>query len=459
MFLHHNIRIMTKDEIDTLIDQYCSKYAETGKPIQTNFRQLVPELNMSERYTHLIHSYPAKLLSNIPYFFLQTDCFCPKDGVVLDPFCGTGTVMLESNISGRNAMGADANPLAVLIAQVKTTYIPSEKLQHTLASVMTRARRSKTEASSNIESIERWFSSSTIQQLARLEESIDRIHFKDQRRFFMLCFSNIIKKVSFADPSISVPVKLNPERFSKSPDRKKAAEFKLKTLECIDVYEKFEDICELNIKRNESLRPFRELGVRTEVISNDARRLTESYGGSKLLPNESVDMILTSPPYAGAQKYIRSSWLNLYWLGKKLPEEIRSLNNTNIGREDYHKAEFSQQVTTGIPEADAVLESLYRDGKNERAYIVGNYLNEMKLALDESVRVLKKGGYMVIVIGNNTVCNRPFDTQDYLTTYLQTKDMQLQFKLIDDIKSYGLMTKRNKTASTISCEWVLVFKK
>lgn len=37
--------------------------------------------------------------------------------------------------------------------------------------------------------------------------------------------------------------------------------------------------------------------------------------------------------------------------------------------------------------------------------------------------------------------------------------MKLQFKLIDDIKSYGLMTKRNKTASTISCEWVLVFKK
>ena len=83
----------------------------------------------------------------------------------------------------------------------------------------------------------------------------------------------------------------------------------------------------------------------------------------------------------------------------------------------------------------------------------------MKVALDECVRVLRKGGSMVIVIGNNTVCNRPFDTQDYLTTYLQSKGMQLKFKLIDDIKSYGLMTKRNKTASTISCEWVLVFKK
>ena len=105
------------------------------------------------------------------------------------------------------------------------------------------------------------------------------------------------------------------------------------------------------------------------------------------------------------------------------------------------------------------MESLYNEDKKERAYIVGNYLNEMKMALDESSRVLKKGGYMIIVIGNNTVCNRPFDTQDYLTTYLQSKGMQLQFKLIDDIKSYGLMTKRNKTANRISCEWILVLKK
>lgn len=450
---------MTKDEIKELIDRYHWEYAENGRPIQINFRQLVPEISGMERYSHLIHSYPAKLLSNIPYFFLQTDYFCPKDGVVLDPFCGTGTVMLESNISGRKALGADANPLAVLIAQVKTTYISQDKLQRTLASVMTRARRSKVEVSENIESIQRWFSPSTIQQLARLEESIDKIQSKDQKRFFLLCFSNLIKKVSFADPSISVPVKLNPERFSKNPERKKAAEFKLQTLQCVDVFDKFEDVCELNIRRIETLREIHASGAKTDLISNDARHLTEVYGGSKLLDNESVDMILTSPPYAGAQKYIRSSWLNLYWLGKKLPEEIRQLNNQNIGREDYHKAESKQRVVTEIAAADKILESLYVDGKVERAYIVGNYLNEMKAALDESVRVLKEGGYMVIVIGNNTVCNRPFDTQDYLTTYLQSKGLALQFKLIDDIKSYGLMTKRNKTASTISCEWVLVFKK
>lgn len=450
---------MQKEVFTDTIKGYCKDYAKYKCPIPINFRQLVPELSGTERYSHLIHSYPAKLLSNIPYFFLQSEYFCPKDGIVLDPFCGTGTVMLEANISGRRAMGADANPLASLIAQVKTTYIPQNKLQHTLASVMTRARRSRKDVSENITPIKHWFSPSTIQQLTRLEESIDKIQSKEQRRFFMLCFSNVIKKVSFADPSISVPVKLNPERFARTPERKKAAEFKLQTLQCVDVYDKFEDICELNIRRIETLKDIINKSVRTDVISNDARKLTESYGGSRLLPNESIDLVLTSPPYAGAQKYIRSSWLNLFWLGKKLPEDIRQLNNKNIGRENYHKSEMFQHVTTGIEAADQVLESLYRNGKIERAYIVGNYLNEMKVALDESMRVLKEGGYMVIVIGNNTVCNRPFDTQDYLTTYLQSKGMNLQFKLIDDIKSYGLMTKRNKTASTISCEWVLVFRK
>ena len=274
----------------------------------------------------------------------------------------------------------------------------------------------------------------------------------------MMCLSNLVKKVSFADPSISVPVKLNPERFAQHPERMETARFKLKTLENIDVYDKFENVCQLNINRIESLKDVYSKGITSEVISNDARLLTKEIGSKEILQDESVDLILTSPPYAGAQKYIRSSWLNLYWLGTKNSEDIRLLNKQNIGREDYHKADMFR-VITNIQAADDVLTSLYNEGKNERAFIVGNYLNEMKSAIDESVRVLKTDGYMIIVIGNNTVCGRPFDTQDYLTTYITSKGLTLQFKLIDDIKSYGLMTKRNKTASRISCEWVLVFKK
>ena len=139
-------------------------------------------------------------------------------------------------------------------------------------------------------------------------------------------------------------------------------------------------------------------------------------------------------------------------------EGVRELKRRNIGREDYRQDEISETYT-GIEPADKVLKELYEKGKIKRAFLAANYLNEMKAALDESFRVLRQNGYMVIVIGNNTVCKRQFDTQDYLTTYLVNKGMKLQYKLIDDIKSYGLMTKRNKTADKISREWILVFKK
>lgn len=441
----------------TVYEEYVRKYQETGQPVSVNFRELVPLLNNKERYTHLIHSYPAKLLSNIPYYFLQSEEYCPYDGIVLDPFCGTGTVLLEAALSGRQAWGADANPLAVLISKVKTTYISKEILLKSLSAVLNRAERSR-EMPGMSSMIEGWFSDSTVTQLFRLQQSIGKIKNESQKNFFLLCLSNLIRKVSYADPTIAVPVHLNPNRFAEGSERRKTATFRLETLKAVDVYDKFDGICRLNIERVSSLKGVKKIYT-AEVISNDARHLTRHLSDDEVVLDNAVDLILTSPPYAGAQKYIRASRLNLYWLGMTDAAEIRTIDGKNIGREDYHKKEYDKKYTTGIDAADRVLEKLYSKGKKERACIVGNYLNEMKAALDEAYRVLKPGGHMVIIIGNNTVCGLSFDTQDYLTSYLQSKGMQLKFKLIDDIKSYGLMTKRNKTANTITSEWVIVLKK
>ena len=441
----------------TIYEEYVRKYQETGQPVSVNFRELVPLLNNKERYTHLIHTYPAKLLSNIPYYFLMTEDFCPHGGIVLDPFCGTGTVLLEAALSGRQAWGADANPLAVLISKVKTTYISKEILLRSLSTILNRAERSR-EMPRMSSMIEGWFSDSTVTQLFRLQQSIEKIKNTKQKNFFLLCLSNLIRKVSYADPTIAVPVHLNPNRFAEGSERRETATFRLETLKAVDVYDKFEGICRLNIERINSLKGVKKINM-AEVVSNDARHLTKHLTDEEVIPDNTVDLILTSPPYAGAQKYIRASRLNLFWMGMTDAAEIRNIDGKNIGREDYHKKEYDKKYTTSIDAADRVLEELYCKGKKERACIVGNYLNEMKVALDESYRVLKPGGHMIIIIGNNTVCGLSFNTQDYLTSYLQSKGMQLKFKLIDDIKSYGLMTKRNKTANTITSEWVLVLKK
>lgn len=452
----------TKSELNRniveLVHKFEQAYALNNEPIRIDFRKLCPNLNKLDRYTHLIHPYPAKLIPHIPYFFLSTDYFCPQGGVVLDPFCGSGTVLLEAQLAGRKALGADANPLAVRISQVKTQKQDVCLLQKELHLLLERARNMQNDTGdTDLHDMAFWYSVNSYEQLNNLREQISKVDNLHARTFFEVCLSSISKKVSVADPSISVPVRLNPERFHNYPSRYQEALQHLEQVRNVDVLDKFRQTCECNIERMKTLSVIKHL-PNARVISDDARNITTGLNSKRKLPRESVDMIITSPPYAGAQKYIRSSRLGLYWMGVQTTEEIHRLNDKNIGREDYRKGDL-RDITTGIEAADIVLHQMYKEGHKERAHIVGNYLLEMEAALDESCRVLKKEGYMIIVIGNNTVCGRPFDTQDYLTTYLRNKGMCLQFKLIDDIKSYGLMTKRNKTASRISREWVLVFKK
>ena len=94
-----------------------------------------------------------------------------------------------------------------------------------------------------------------------------------------------------------------------------------------------------------------------------------------------------------------------------------------------------------------------------RSHIMGTYLLEMRESIKEMARVLKPSGYMVLVMGNNRVCGRKFRTQDFLCQIAEEIGFRAIVKLVDTIKSRGLMTKRNKTAAVIDREWVVLFQK
>lgn len=452
-----NSKRITSNTIYSLLSSFKSQYATENKPIQVNFRDIVPQLSRGERYAHLIHPYPAKLICHIPYFFLNSDYCCPKQGTVLDPFCGSGTVLLEAMLSGRNAYGADANPLARKISRVKTTIINDTHLYHVLDEILLDISKGTDDTAPCAPENLFWYPQKTVVVLNRIINAIHKIKEPRVLEFFEICISSIIKKVSYADPRISVPVRVKVDKFKSGSRLHEHAIKHIEDVTNLDVLKLFISTCKSNIERISTLCDVCN-GASATICSEDARKLTLNIGNDRLIEDETIDLILTSPPYAGAQKYIRASSLNLRWLRIADNQEIRSLKSQNIGREDYRKSEISIPKT-GINDADILLGKLYSEGKCERAHIVANYLNEMEIAIDESIRVLKPGGYFVMVIGNNTVCGHEFDTQAYLTEYMITKGLSLEFKLIDDIKSYGLMTKRNKTASRISCEWVLVFKK
>jgi DNA modification methylase len=375
--------------------------------------------------------------------------------LVLDPFCGTGTVLLESILARRQAIGADSNPLARLIASVKTHSLSEKKLFNYLKYIITKSKQFKKHDIPSVVNIDYWYPQSTITALSRLLRSVNSIEEKKYRDFFLVCLSNCSKKTSFADQRIAVPVKLNPNRYEKGTTEYKIIKKRINEVKSLNVIEKFNLLSIENIRRIKSLPG---LKTSSKIVSEDARNLTDNLSSRKKILDNSIDLIVTSPPYAGAQKYIRSSSLGIGWLTLADVAGLKVLDKKDIGREQYSPLECKKIISTGIQEADELLKKIY-EINNVRGTIAGNYLKEMIVAIDESIRVLKPNGYFVLIVGNNQICKLEFNTQKFLTTYIEQRGLTCVLKLIDGIKSYGLMTKRNKTADIITREWIMVFKK
>lgn len=425
-------------------------YKKDGNPISVNFRDLINE-KFYERATHLIHTYPAKLIPHIPYFFLNNSFFIKENDNILDPFSGSGTVLLEGQLAGLNPHGSDANPLARLISRVKTNNYDFKKIDKFL--ILIENSYLKLEGCYNypdVVNIDYWFLPHIKLQLNKLLLSIEEIENKKYRDFFLLNFSNLIKKVSLADSRVSVPVRLNPNKYPIGHPIRIKQQNTLENLDSIDIFQKFIEILNQNLKRFKDKKNLNNSEHIGKIISNDARNLK--------LTDETIDLVLTSPPYAGAQKYIRASSLSLGWTKLGEAKNLKKLDNKNIGRENYKKNDYQKLLKTNIAEADNLIEKIFK--KNPlRAHIAANYLIEMTEAIKESIRVLKSGKYLILVAANNDVCGYEFKTQKYLKNIALKNGMSLKCELVDDIQSYGLMTKRNKTASIITCEWILILKK
>lgn len=425
----------TSDVLAELIDNY----KKNNLPQEVSFRQLVPWMKVGERVTHYLHPYPAKLLPQIAHFFLAAQCLFEKSETILDPFAGSGTVAVETVLSGKNAYYSDSNPLARLITKVKTTQVSVDAIARATREVFTVYKKVRMSKVPGVVNINHWYAPGTISRLSRLKKSIDRVEDEDVRSFLEVTFSVTSRKVSLADPRLSVPVR------SKYMDPKD-----------VDVLSVFSQNILSNCQRMAAFNSQCQPMSRAVCTGNDARKLIQ-YDGEPL-SDHSVDAIVTSPPYAGAQKYIRACSLNLGWLELASPQDLRPLEIANIGREHHPKSFYSQIHLTGIPSADEIISSVFCENQ-ERAAIISAYLIEMRDALKEMYRVLKTGGFAVLIVGNNEVCGRSFCTAEYIEQICNDVGFYTLLKLIDTIKSRGLMTKRNKTASMITREWVLMFQK
>ena len=381
-----------------------------------------------------------------------------------DPFCGSGTVLLEAKLAGRLAIGADSNPLARLLSKVKTSPIALDVLTATIDRTMggppIRSRRECRPP--DVVNLDHWFYPHAIRQLQAIHERIEATDHPDVRDFLRICFSNCVKRVSLADPRLSVPVRLRQGQYPQGHWLREKSDAHFRRLRRINVSTVFADILNANTRRMATLEPALDDLLPAQVVSCDARNL-----GDKPMPtccrplaqsNGHIQLVITSPPYPGAQKYIRSSCLSLGWLGLCRSGDLLKYKYATIGREEFRRDACTQLLETGVLAADRQLMRIHSDNPL-RATIAATYLSEMRDSIREVWQQLRRGGYFVLVAANNEICGREFKTQQYLRWIAEEIGFRTVLRLIDDIRSRGLMTKRNKTASVIAREWVLVFVK
>lgn len=246
--------------------------------------------------THSLHPYPAKFPPQLPKKILED--YAIKGQTVLDPFCGSGTTLIEARIFGANAIGVDVNGLSVLLSQVKATPLTEQQFSIVQAFISKIEKEISKWKSENrprinikeIEGQEHWFQNNVSEEITFLLNEISKQSDNDIQNFLKIVLSSIIVRVSNQD----------------SDTRFAAIE------KNINNGYTFEAFCKKAKEYNSRMAEFSQLvhnSTELLVYNADSRNLD-------FIKDNSIDIIITSPPYANTYDYylyhkFRKRWLDL----------------------------------------------------------------------------------------------------------------------------------------------------
>ncbi len=372
-------------------------------------RRLRFEPATTDKLTHYLFRYPAKFHPPVVRHLLEE--YTAEGDTVLDPFCGSGTLLVEAAVLGRHAIGTDVDPVAVFASRVKTHAYTDGYLRSSADGVLKNAKPFRRSASEydrrqhddvtaetvlrtireeglwapTIPNIYHWFRKYVVVDLARILYQIKAAQIpQSHKEFLLLCFASIIRGASNADP---VPVSgLEVTSHMKRRDDEGRT---------IDPFQLFEKAVTKALAASASFAEQKKANTSVRVFAQDATRLTSRI-------RRKVDAIITSPPYNGAVDYYRRHTLEMYWLGfTSNTEERLALLPKYIGRDKVPQS----HPFVADNKVDAVLVKSWEDRirrvRPRRADAFKHYAVAMSKVLHQFSEVLPSGGCVLLVLGHS----------------------------------------------------------
>ena len=382
--------------------------------------------------SHRFHSFPAKFPPQLPALFIEH--LTSPGEIILDPMAGSGTTLVEAVLRGRNAIGVDIDPLALLIAKVKTTPLEPVLIGKTGFSIIESSRRFIRETTDALwhikaqwtpktrEFIDYWFAPETQIELLALSASIQQVLDKDLRAFFRLIFSSIIITKSGG-------VSLARDLAHTRPHRAKVI---------LSSSGRIIEGAELVEKENSRLQHISK--VLTSPIVEFEKRLQKAMDGMSQLKRHQkakafllrsdaqclslrdnlIDLIVTSPPYASnAIDYMRAHKFSLVWFGYSV-ERLSRTRRKYIGSENTHGMRFEDLPS--LP--NRVIENVSMVDQR-KGLVLRRYFSETKRMLKEMHRVLKPGKAAIVVVGSSVMRGLDTETAQCLAEIGQSVGFQL----------------------------------
>ena len=366
--------------------------------------------------THDLHPYPAKFIPQIPAHLISR-LSVPGD-VILDPFGGSATTAVEAVRLGRRAVSFDANPLSALIGRVKTGFMASnvrtdlEQLCATVEGHIISFNAHESQWSEHlischgeylpeIPNMEKWFDDYIIGELCLICHLIEKTTDGLARDAARLALSRITLRVSNQESEtryVSVTKNLRPTI---------ALRAYLESLKTVS-------------RRLETAAIDLQFADARFLIGDSRYELPDKVG------ENSVDLIVTSPPYPNATDYHLYHRFRLFWLGF----DPRVLGKIEIGSHLRH-----QRNETGFEE----------------------YSDDMSQALEGCAKVLVPGRYAVFVVGDAIFKGESFSTAKAITTAARNTGLEILGVIDRPIHQ----TKRSftKAARRARSEQLVVLKK